>query len=234
MCLIISISISCLALYAQNVSVELSQWYSENPKAESYREVRSQLEDIFAKAKVNQIPPELVLEVLHEGAAKNVSPARLAAGADKKLAELVVFQEMLASFPSSFKAFGPGEEKNALFLKTLYLLAKRGMPMAILRSLYAFACENRTDAEILLSVFRGLGHIHVLELIPGKKLDELGRVLLASKLPVSTYLSLGSVFVKGNLGDIPISEITSIIIEAVRDGKGLIRIDQELNRRGRR
>ena len=69
-------------------------------------------------------------------------------------------------------------------------------------------------------------------IMTNKTLIASGMVLvLGSGLSPSGYTSLSSIYIKGKLKNITAAEVTDIIIAALRAGKGLIRIKQELNRR---
>ncbi|MBN2353049.1 MAG: hypothetical protein JXD23_10810 [Spirochaetales bacterium] len=95
----------------------------------------------------------------------------------------------------------------------------------------AFAARG-TGFTAAFDALRTIANIPSLGEIPEAKVVALGNAILGSGLSPSGYTAFSSVYRKGKLKNISAVEVTAIIIAALGQGKGLIRIEQELNRRG--
>ncbi|MBN1525651.1 MAG: hypothetical protein JW904_14325 [Spirochaetales bacterium] len=219
--------------FGQESQKVIENWFSQNSRSYLYQEIKRELQELFTQAGFAQIPLELLTELMDEGAAKNVPDEAILSALRQKTIEYKRVQELFSSAKNCYRSIAPGGAENAVFLKHWSSFRNRGIPEISLEDLLAFSCLQKLAKDRLLSVFRGIAGIPVLSRLSAADQTRLGKTLLESSLSVSTFNSLGSLYVKGQLKNIPISEITAIIIDALESGKGLIRIEQEFNRRGR-
>lgn len=204
----------------------LDQWYRESDNARRYIDERSELAAVMEQAREDGIPPELIMLVLQEGAAKRVPPSRLIAALEAEEERLATARRILERV--DLLPIRTADIQNALRELSVYQSA--GVPPDVLDSVLA-----RTD-----ELDRGLAAVGALAQVVGIQplrddtMATLGISILASELTPATYASLSSAYLRGTLNGLPPETVVRIIVDVLEAGGGLIQIDRELRTRGRR
>lgn len=241
----IVILFSCIAtLTAQSGSGEreFSRWLSADSRAARYRTVEDDLARVFKESERTGVPPELLLEKLKEGAAKNVPASRIVPALEAELERLAFAKEL----SDRLGLYRTEPDKRAGLFRTVSIFLLSGFSPSLVDEVFSAAFErasienrDRTSAQDS-AVERADEALHTLLQIgliyrfSDDELVGLGRAVIASGIPVSGYRSLASVFLKANSYRMSGAETIGLVTEILSNRGGLLQIEQELQRRSRR
>jgi hypothetical protein len=222
-----------LAVSAEDGSgaAALAGWFQTHPKAVQYETIRDDLGSLFAAAERAAVPQTFLTEQLDEAYAKSVPPALVLPALAARLADLVSLKKTLADQQPCPGTTATGDDEQAARLRQLSLIRRRGVPLPVIEGVLADACAGRKDFTAALDALRTIANIPSLGELPGEKMSALGKAILSSALSPAGYTALSSFYIKGRMKNLNTREITDIILAALGDGKGIIRIEQELERR---
>jgi hypothetical protein len=212
----------------------IQAWYQNNPRANLYRDIEQALIDILSAGKAASLPDILFFEILDEAAAKNILAQKVLDTLRLRLKEFLSVQTTLNQFHSCLaKELSFEEYASPAVLKKYSLLMRQGITERVVKEILTETCALHKDSESALNTLRTLGAIPSHDELPEEELIVLGKAILQSTLSSSSYTALSSFYIKGKLNNFTIHDITEIIIRVLKEGKGLIRIEQELNRNDR-
>jgi hypothetical protein len=225
----------CFPLAAQEADAEktVAAWYRDNKRAAAYTGIRDDITAIVARSGAALVPADVLIDMLDEGVSKGAPAADIVAALNARAAELISLKASLDRLRTCLAGNrGLGEDDSAELLRSCALFLRRGITRGVIEDVLSVACTRRKDFTAAFDALRTLSNIPSLGEIPEEKIAALGNAILGSGLSPSGYGALSSVYIKGKLKNISAAEVTAIIIAALEQGKGLIRIEQELNRRG--
>jgi hypothetical protein len=209
---------------------ELSNWIRKNPQGQQYERAEQQLGRIMGDAENEDIPPEILMNKVKEGASKKVAQETLVTALEHELERLRTARRILQSTGmeiTSEKAY-----QNAL--KEMSLILLNGLSEEMVEALIREAQREGMGIEAALQAGKSLMIIASLEEIPDEKLMQLGSALLASDFPPKGYGSVASIFLKANVNKVRSGELIDQIIRIIKDGGGLIQLEREIGGRTRR
>jgi hypothetical protein len=227
----------CPSLSAQDTNAPeiVSDWYKENPRATPYIPIRKDITALIIAARKADIPAAFLLDVLNEAAARNIPASQALQTLHEKLDMLVRLKKTLDEHAACLAKNPAAKESiaSSSLLNDFFFIQRRGIPYGVIESVLSQACAEKKDFAAALSALRTLANIPSLNELTEEKMTALTHALVKSTLSPAGYSALSSFYIKGKLRNLAAPEITEIIISTLRKGKGLIRIEQELDRRRR-
>jgi hypothetical protein len=209
-------------------------WFNENSRAERYKTLREDILIIFSVAENASVPSDFLLDFLNEAAARGIEPARVVPALRDRLDHLLTLKDLLDTRSDCLGREPPGtapDGEDDAPLRSLSLIQRRGVAPAVIAAILDAACREHKTFAAALNALKTLANIPSLNELSADRQTALAGAVLASTLTPAGYSALSSFYIKGRLKNIAAGEITDIIIAALRDGKGLIRIEQEMDRR---
>lgn len=204
----------------------LDQWYRESGNARRYTDERSELAAVLEQARQDGVPPELIMLVLREGAAKRVPASRLIAALEAEEERLATARRILERV--DLLPIRTEDIRNALRELSVYQSA--GVTPDVLSSIL----ESADDLDRGLAAVAAVSQFLGIQPLSDNTTATLGISILGSELTPATYASLSSAYLRGTLDGLPPQTVARIIVDVLEAGGGLIQIDRELRARGRR
>jgi hypothetical protein len=209
---------------------ELSSWIRKNPQGQQYEKAEPQLGRIMGDAEEEEIPPEILMNKVKEGASKKVGQEALITALEQELARLRIAQRILQSTGAEI----PSEKAYHSALQDMSLVLLNGLSKEILEALIREAQKEELGIDAAIQAGKSLMIIASLEEIPNEKLMQLGSALLASDFPPKGYGSVASLFIKANVNKVRSGELIDQVIRILNEGGGLIQLEREIGSRTRR
>ncbi len=232
-CVVILI-LCLLRAFAQepDANAIVHDWFEHNPRAEVYGEIEKDLAAIIERAQAASLPAELFLEILDEAATKKVQSGSLLETLEARLTEFITIRTILKNVQSCLgKKPAFDDFSSAATLKKYSLFFRQGLSEKIMKSVLDEACMLRKDYDGAINVLKTLAAIPSRDELSEEELVSLARAILGSSLSPTSYTALSALYIKGKLKNLTTHAITEIFIRVLEEGKGLVRIEQELNRR---
>jgi hypothetical protein len=203
---------------------ELSSWFAGDPRARAYEAVEAELQGLVAEARRREVPIGPLIDKLREGAAKGVDPQRLLDAVGETIDQLARARFVLEQSAGEFS----GSEAD---LQAVSLLL-RGLPEETAIELITFGLEKGREMKAIRAAGDAITRLRsIAELEEGETL-KVGMLLLSGKMPVSSFGSLPSIYLKGRASGLSDREILDeVIIETLASGGGLIAMHRKINRR---
>ena len=198
----------------------LEQWFEAGPHTEQYRAAREELEAVFARRPINDLPEELILRFLREAAVKRVPSQRLIPAVDGYLDRLVTAQRTIdeAAHLSVVEDDGTATVEAAIvFLQT-------SATADSLQGLVQYAESGRHARELFFT----LSELYGIDELSNSQLKELGRSILQSDLSVGSYGSVASLYVQSRARQNSPSRVIRTIVDTLDGGGGLVQLRQAL------
>jgi hypothetical protein len=207
------------------------QWFETSSHAEGYREIQPELVSLFRDADDIGIPADLLLGKVKEGAAKGIPSSRLLPAVRNEKERLVQGLEIIEN-----AGYSPAAHREELsrHLKLLGIILREGMSEAVLTDVLSEGRERGLDLREGMSACSAVFQIRKVTSLAGEDLILLGKALFESSLPPSKYASVSSIFLKAQVNRISERDILEIALRVFNDGGGLVQLEREFGRRGRR
>jgi len=209
----------------------IMQWFETSSNAEGYREIQPELVSLFRGADDIGIPADLLLGKVKEGAAKGIPSSRLLPAVRKEKERLRKGLEIIANAGYSQGMHGRELSRH---LKLLGIILREGMSEAVLTDVLREARKRGLSLADGMSACSAVFQIREITSLDGDDLIRLGKALFESSLPPSKYASVFSIFLKGQVKRISERDILEIALGVFNDGGGLVQLEREFGRRGRR
>lgn len=243
-----------LSLDAQTDTVEqtLDDWFKKQSGSDKYLPVKNELLSLFSSAHKQSLPLKILFERLQEGVSKNVPAKKLIKALEEEVERLTDISIMIdnvntKSFEQNQVYFFPRpesemkpEEKNKQkrvledLMHQLSIFNRSGISVQSMSSLFTLAVNEEKPDNTILLVLHGLIKIPGLNNLENEDITSMGIALAQSTLSPESYGTLSSIFVKGRTYNLNYSIITRIVIQELQRGGGLVQIEQEIIRRGRK
>lgn len=224
-----------LSLFAQDGpdGKILGEWFSRNSRASLYIGISRDLNVFFEKAGKLSLPGELLLEILDEAAAKNIPPKILLETITIRFSQYAKIQIIMRELqPCLQEENAEGPFPPADLIKKYALFLRQGISEAVISSILRDVCTLGKKNDEALSLLRTLANIPSNQELGEQDLLALAKTILRSTMSPASYTALSSLYIKGKLKNLSVEDITNIIMDVLSEGKGLIRIEQEINRQG--
>ncbi len=203
----------------------LESWLRSDPRAAQYRPIADEATELARVLADSNIPDGFLVRIIAEAAAKRVSPTAVVSVFRRTVDAFLAANAVLSEV--GFLPERP-DGRDSLFVR-LGIVFSAGLDVSVFEELVVYA----DNLDKLLTVSEAIAEtLSVTDLEPDAK-TALGRSLLASRLPVSAYGSVPSVYLRGRAGGLSTDDVTTVIIDALGRGGGLVQIDAELRRRVR-
>ncbi len=230
----ITFSWSGLAAQESDAGALVSGWFREHAGAKQYELIRREITDIFEAAGAALVPAELLIDVLNEAAARGIPSPRIIPALKERLVDMIRLKNIIDKRQNCLRGEqNGGQDTQAALLKDVSLLQRRGIPFGVIETVLDASCASGKKSAAALSALRTLVNIPSLGELSDEQMTALVTAILQSSLSPAGYSALSPLYIKGKMKNMTSSEITEIIISVLREGKGLIRIEQELDRRRR-
>lgn len=216
---------ACLHAQEANADV-LSEWYESSTRSGRYESVRAELAAMFSRAAAFGLPQTPLLRIVQEGAAKRVSASVLAEAVDAELERLQTVDRIL----QELELAPEDEPERLLAFQTMSLAMKLGIRQEPLRELLSVS-EDLTRS---LDALDALCEIATYTRVPTEHLVMVGTALIGGKMKTEGFESIPAFYLKGDLLGLSAEDVSRIIVRALESGGGIIQIDREISRRGRR
>jgi hypothetical protein len=236
--IIIGLVFACLPLAAQEEGTPESAarrtvdaWYGANARARQYEGIREELTAVVALGRRSLIPDDVLIALLDEAVSKGAPPAAIVAALKARTDELVRLKGFLDRSRECLGGNQPGGEYDPTpLLRSCAQFLRRGIAPEVIEDLLRAACDRGKNFGAALEALRTVANVPSLGELPREKVSALGSAILGSSLSPGGYTALNSMYIKGKLKNLTTVDITDIIISVLQEGKGLVRIEQELNR----
>jgi hypothetical protein len=229
----------------------LDQWFKEQPGTASYLSLKEDLSILFSEAQARNLPLSLLYERLQEGISKHVPPQRLLKALEFEVEQLSRIVEMMKEVDAlcfsrrefyffikegmQWDLLGRREDTPVVdLIHQLSLFNRSGILIKSMSNLFTCAIENEKSINTMLSVLHGLIKIPGLDNLKQRETVDLGKALIKSALSPDSYGTLSSIFVKGRVYHLTYSTISDIVLKVLNRGGGIVQIEQEIIRRGRK
>lgn len=207
----------------------LSLWFIQNQYSDPYRIVETELHQVFEEVEDLGIPPRNLIEKINEGVSKRIQPLLLLSALRDEAARLKTAQIILSSTTNDlFK-----EDVYVSLLKEISIFLLGGIEEKNIREFITLSIHKDPDLVTFLILGRTLLSILSITDISAENQLLLGESLLSGDFSISGYPSISSLFLKGKLKRLESEEIISIIVNSLKNGDGIIRMNNEINRRGK-
>lgn len=210
--------LSSAALHAD--ATELERWFRRSNRADRYADDRDAIVAIVREADAENLPTDSMVKLVQEGAAKRVPPERLLDALSAERDRLETATRILTSH---------GHRSTDDAVERLAIAQRGGVTPAVLDSI-AGAAESGKQA---VAAAEAVMQLYSVARIDAAEAEELAVALVETDTPTSAYRSVPSLVLKGRAAGLSPEETMDIIIDTLNDGGGLVRIDREINRRGR-
>jgi len=214
----------------------ITDWFRENRESVRYDQIEDELHSLFSSAEAAQIPPELLMEKLREGAAKRIAPDRIFKALQDELQLLYTAREIISS--AGFSSINrtsdnrTSELKNGL--KITVIMLREGIGEKAVRELLTEAKRRGIPLASAISACSAVFHVAKITELSDTELIRLSAALYSSNLTPSNYDTVPSVFVKGRVNRLSDADILDLVESVFSRGGGLIRVERELRTRVRR
>jgi hypothetical protein len=241
-----------LSAQADTVEQSLDNWFSKQPGSVKYLSIKNELCTLFTLAYNQSLPLKILFERLQEGASKNIPAIKLLTALKEEVKRLYEIISMIKDintlscaekqvnfFPGLKAGRIPGEKDDQRkvledLMHQLSIINRSGISVQSMSSLFTLAVKEEKPEKTILLVLHGLIKIPGLNNLNNNEITGIGIALLKSTLSPESYGTLSSIFVKGRTYNLNYSIITNIVIQELERGGGLVQIEQEIIRRGRK
>lgn len=241
-----------LSAQTDTVAQSLDNWFNRQTASAKYEPVKDELLTLFLSAYAQSLPLKILFERLQEGASKNIPAKKLLKALDdevKRLSEIMTMIKNIntLSFEQRRVYFFPGlnagnipeendRQRKVLedLMHQLSILNRGGISVQSMASLFTLAVNEEKPDDTVLLVLYGLIKIPGLSNLDNEEITGMGIALIKSTLSPESYGTLASIFVKGRTYNLNYSIISDIVIQELQRGGGLVQIEQEIIRRGRK
>ncbi|TFG60563.1 MAG: hypothetical protein E4H36_11900 [Spirochaetales bacterium] len=211
--------------FSENRMLQL--WYKEDKKAAKYENLRSDLGIIFNQAEREGIPPLLLVEKLKEGSAKHAAPAKLFDAMKAELEKLTAARLLVSQACPD-----PGDSEETLSLiRGISIFLRGGLKEAELLRFLRLSCADSAARSRFLSLGSAMLSILSIDELSADQRIALGESLMESGIPESGFRTVASLFLKGKVNRIDTGDVLAIVTANLVPGRGIIRMEEELNRR---
>ena len=234
-----------------SVQQALDAWFAGRPESAAYNSIKNELYTLFSRAYTLTIPLTILFERLQEGASKRIPAQKLLKALEEEVERLYkilvmineidslsLLQGEVSFFTSLGTESGPGEkgdeEIHTNLIHQLSIFNRSGISVRSMSSLFSLALETEKSKGAMFLVLHGLIKIPGLGNLDDEETTDLGTALLKSTLSPESYGTISSIYVKGRTYQLNYSTITEIVIDVLNRGGGLVQIEQEIIRRGRK
>lgn len=245
--IILLILISAVFIYAEegksgdtldSVSQSVSQsaerqnfnkWILNDTRGKRYSDYRQYFNELFDAASKQNIPAALLINKIHEGAAKNIPPQRLIKAVSNELIRLETAKYILDNEKITPKDYGYYEDT----LKHISILLLGGIESKTIIRLLKLKDKYSRTADDILTACDVLIQFNSIDRLSQGDLYSTGRALLMSRLKSASFSSIASIYLNARAKRIKTGDILKIIETTLENGGGLIQIDREISDRGR-
>jgi hypothetical protein len=214
-------------LFAADISSRVDDLFGQNQVQAEYGSVYAPIKDVFSELEKLGLPAEILLDKLKEGLAKKVTPLNLLNGIKNEAGRIkqAAFLLKKTRFPYE------NESQKIELYNNISLFLLGGFQEQLVERLLS---EVRAENEPI-EVFRFLGtallKLKTITVLDEDELSELSLVLLHSTLNYTSYPIITSLFVKAKFRRVSDEEMFSLVVNILRNGGGILQIEEELGRR---
>ncbi|RKX83230.1 MAG: hypothetical protein DRP57_08325 [Spirochaetes bacterium] len=204
------------------------KWLMNNPRGKRYAGYTEYFNSLFESASEDDIPAELIITKIREGAVKNIPPRRLITAVSNELYRLKTAKNILDTEKIVIRDYSSYKDT----LKHISILLLGGVEAKTIKELFKQNDKySRTENDVLaacdvLVQFNSIAQLSQSDLL------KTGRALLMSRLKSASFSSLASIYLNARAKRIKTDDILRIIQRTLSRGGGLIQIDQEISDRG--
>ena len=198
----------------------LEQWFEAGRHAEQYHDVRGELQALFARESIDDLPGELILRFLREAAVKRVPAERLVPAVEEYLERLAAAQRAIEEASDTFLI----ESDVTATVEAAVVFLQTSATADSLRALLEYASSGRHARE----AFFTLSELYGIDDLTSEQLTELGRSILESNLSAGSYGSVASLYVQSRARQNSASRVIRTIVDTLDDGGGLVQLRQAL------
>jgi hypothetical protein len=171
------------------------------------------------------------MERLKEGAAKRVPPQRLLSVLQRDFARLRRVIRLIEEAGFRRATRSSRYQKN---IKLLSIVLRGDISEAVVTELLEYAGNRGKTLDEAATACNAIFQVARISSLGDTDLVRLGKSLLTSRLPASSYASVASLFLKGKVNKMDDSDIVELMVRVLENGGGLIQLERELQRRARR
>ncbi|MEW6565744.1 hypothetical protein [Gracilinema caldarium] len=194
----------------------------------AYEQVASELQGIFDQAEGRQIPGDLLVDKLNEGAAKRVTGAQLVQALRAEVERLTQAIQMLEKREKIASA------SRASLLKALSLLLQGGVSVDTIDAVLEYANLVQKPTNRAVDALSASFRIIAIAQAPANLLRPLSECLIRSSLKETQFAQLQSLAVRAKGRNIMGEPLVKLIIGSLDSGSGLAALDRELQTRSQR
>lgn len=226
-------TLSIVSAFGQETKgdVGIGSWFNNSRQAKPYNDIKEPILSLFARSEQRGVPSSLLLDKLKEGAAKRIPEQRLLAALSQELDRLTRAQQIIESTGYEVDVEGTEYKEH---LKLIVIMIRGGLSEIHIQNVLEFAEHIHKPLTAGIAACEALLQLNQIATLQEEQLLDVGKALLDSSLPTSGYASVTSIFIKARALKIRDKETVAILQRVLDQGGGLIQLEREINRRGRR
>lgn len=194
----------------------------------NYLPLRDQVNSLFQNLEDEKIPAAILFEKVKEGMAKKIPPLRLIEALKRETEIIIRARNLLTE--SGYLSTQWNDDVVSL-LKGTVIVLRTGFPEDLAGNILNDAGRTGKPPSSAMFLLNSLFQIREMSILESREIEELGTTLSESVIPPSSYETIGAVFLKNRMKGMTDSELMLIIENIIRNGGGIIQIEQELNKR---
>ena len=206
---------------------DIREWLGRDELAAPYRIISDKIIRVFEDAGGRDIPLEPLFDKLKEGAAKRIPAEDLAAYLAEEGHRLFRAREAV----NASGLVPPGVRIDTGLLKSSAMALLSGISDENLYAVLFAARDSGRGLSAALEFLPALVRMEAVASLPPDEISPLASALFSGRVPVRSYGSLVSLYLRASAGRIPSDVIIRLMTDILAVGGGIIQIERELARR---
>lgn len=227
--LLVTFLLFFLSISAYSHSQILSSWFNDNEYSMDYLDIEDELHRLIQEIEELKIPTSLIIEKLNEGASKKIKSPRLLTAIREETERL---KKAALIIELTNKNILKTEDSVTLY-KGISIFLLGGISEGNIQNFIVKSYQKKSGLNTFLSLGKSILNILSITDLSDNEQLLLGETMLSSRLQATGYSAISSLFLKGKQKRIPEDEIIFIVVNSLNNNEGVIRMEYEINRRGK-
>lgn len=213
----------------------LSLWAEYSPRiwlnssaGAAYHSVDPELEQLFSKAEAKDIPGDIIVDKIKEGAAKVASGLQMVQALNAEVERLTTAVNLLSKEGRNLSG------ERSLALRAISLLLQGGMHVDTIDAVLEYASLLQKPSSRAIAALSASFRVIAIAQAPADLLRPLSESLVRSTLQDPQFVQLSSLAVRAKSKQLKGEQLIKMMIGSLDSGGGLTALDRDLQRRSQR